>query len=216
MATISSRIQKNLTLKIINGELTPGHKLDEQALAVEFGVSRTPIREALRELGAKGLIDIMPHRGAVVASISIDQLADMFDAECELEALCARLASQRMSAVERGALQECHLTMKEQTKARNEERYLALNATFHDLICRGAHNKTLEELTQGLRARLAPFRQSQSRPKPMRLTQSFDEHVQIVEAILTGDQDAAYDAMRRHNARLSSAILGLLKTSSKD
>src|SRR5690348_12021163 len=107
MTTIAARIQKSLTSKIINGELRPGYKLDEQALATEFGVSRTPIREALRELGARGLIELVPHRGGIVAQISLPQLSDMLDAECEMEALCARLAAQRMSAVEKGALQEC-------------------------------------------------------------------------------------------------------------
>lgn len=215
MATISARIQKSLTAKIITGELAPGHKLDEKALAAEFGVSRTPIREALRELGARGLIDHVPHRGGVVAQISIDKLSDMLDAECELEALCARLASQRMSAVERGALQECHLKAKDLTRDQDETNYLALNTMFHDMICDGAHNATLAGIARDLRTRLAPFRQSQSEPQPLRLARSHEEHVRIVEAILAGDQDAAYDAMRRHNARLSSSVLGLLRASAK-
>lgn len=215
MATIAVRIQKTLANKIINGELQPGYKLDEKALASEFGVSRTPIREALRELGARGLIELVPHRGGIVAQISLDQLADMLDAECEMEALCARLASQRMTAVEKGALQECHDQAKRLTKDRDELRYLSMNQTFHDMICDGAHNSTLAGMTRDLRARLAPFRQSQSVAMDLRLAQSHEEHTKIVDAILAGHQDAAYDAMRRHNARLSSGILGALRARGK-
>jgi DNA-binding GntR family transcriptional regulator len=212
--TIAARIQKTLVTKIVNGDLKPGDKLDEQSLATEFGVSRTPIREALRELGARGLIDLVPHKGGIVAQISIDQLADMLDAECELEALCARLASQRMNALEKGALQECHNQAKEMTRDRDALRYLVINQAFHDLICDGAHNSTLASITRDLRTRLAPFRQSQTETKG-RLATSHEEHAQIVKAILKSDPDDAQDAMRRHNARLSSGILGQLKSGAR-
>lgn len=215
MTTIASRIQKTLTSKIINGELRPGYKLDEKMLATEFGVSRTPIREALRELGARGLIDLVPHRGGIVAQISLDQLGDMLDAECEMEGLCARLAAQRMSAVEKGALLECHRQAHELTRDRDETRYLEINQAFHDLICDGAHNATLATMTRELRARLAPFRQSQSEAQGRRLLQSHEEHTRIVDAVLASDPDAAHEAMRRHNARLSSGILSLLRAGAK-
>jgi len=86
--TITDRIQKSLAQKIISGALTPGQKLEEKALASQFGVSRTPIREAMRELSARGLVELVPRRGVVVATIGIDRLADMLTAECELEAIC--------------------------------------------------------------------------------------------------------------------------------
>jgi DNA-binding GntR family transcriptional regulator len=215
MTTIASQIQKSLTSKIVKGELRPGSKLDEKMLATEFGVSRTPIREALRELSARGLIDLVPRRGGIVAQISIDQLADMLDAECELEALCARLASQRMSAVEKGSLLECHARAKALTRDRDEARYLAVNQTFHEMICSGAHNATLAGMTRDLRDRLSAFRQSQSASLVGRLALSHDEHTLVVDAIMSGDPDAAYNAMLRHNARLSSGILGLLRSGAK-
>jgi DNA-binding GntR family transcriptional regulator len=215
MTTAVAQIQKSLTSKIVNGELRPGYKLDEKMLATEFGVSRTPVREALRELSARGLIDLVPRRGGIVAQISIDQLADMLDAECELEALCARLASQRMSAVEKGALLECHAQAKTLTRDRDETRYLVINQSFHDMICNGARNATLAAMTRDLRERLSPFRQSQSPSLTGRLALSHDEHSLVVEAIVSGNADAAYNAMLRHNARLSSGILGLLRSGTK-
>ena len=139
----------------------------------------------------------------------------MLDAECEMEGLCARLASQRMSAVEKGALLECHHQAKEMTRDRDEMRYLVINQTFHDMICDGAHNATLAIMTRDLRTRLAAFRQSQSESQGRRLSRSHEEHDRIVDAILKSDEDAAYDAMRSHNARLSSGVLELLRSGDK-
>lgn len=211
MTTITAKIQQSLAQQIIAGDLQPGHKLEEMALAKQFGVSRTPIREALRELGARGLIDLIPRRGGVVAVIGIDRLSDMLDAECELEAMCARLASQRMTTPEKGQLQELHDQAKELTTVNDEADYLVLNQQFHELICTGAHNATLATMTRDLRDRLAPFRQTQSESRPRRLTRSHDEHELIVDAILRSDAQAAYEAMRNHNARLSAGVLGLLR-----
>lgn len=211
MTTNSARVQQSLAQQIINGELPPGLKLDEKALATQFGVSRTPIREALRELGARGLIDLVPRRGGIVARIGIEQLADMLDAECELEALCARLASQRMNALEKRQLQEYHRQSQDLTGDRDETRYLAINNAFHDQICDGAHNSTLATMTRELRVRLSPFRQSQSDQEGRRLARSHAEHEAIIQAIARSDPDAAYEAMRVHNARLSSGVLDLLR-----
>jgi DNA-binding GntR family transcriptional regulator len=215
MTTISNRIYKSLAEEIIGGSLQPGAKLEEKTLASRFGVSRTPIREVLRELGARGLIDLAPRRGGVVARIGLDRLADMLDAECEIEALCARLASQRMSALEKGRLQALHEHSKERLQDRDESDYLALNKEFHDLICAGAHNVTLETTARDLRDRLAPFRQTQSELQGQRLARSHEEHDLIVAAIVRGAPDAAYEAMRGHIARLSTGVLQLLRHASE-
>jgi DNA-binding GntR family transcriptional regulator len=215
MTTISTRIYKSLAEQIIGGSLQPGEKLEEKTLATRFGVSRTPIREALRELGARGLIDLIPRRGGVVVQIGLDRLADMLDAECEIEALCARLASQRMSALEKGQLQTVHEQAHQLVQDEDESDYLALNNEFHDLICSGAHNATLGAMIRDLRDRLAPFRQTQSEPQGQRLARSHAEHSIIVEAILRGNPDDAYEAMRNHNARLSTGVLRLLRQAPK-
>lgn len=212
MITIAARIHKSLAQDIIGGQLKPGHKLDEQLLAERFGVSRTPIREALRELNARGLVEIIPRRGGVVARIGIDRLADMLDAECELEGLCARLAAQRMTALEKGQLQDLHEQGRALIGSNDEMEYLALNQSFHDLICQGAHNRTLAAATRELRDRLAPFRQSQNDDQGRRLARSHDEHTQITEAILRGDSSTAYEVMRSHNARLSTGVINLLRS----
>jgi DNA-binding GntR family transcriptional regulator len=211
MLTISSRVYKALADSIIGGVLKPGQKLEEKALAQQFGVSRTPIREALRELAARGLVDFSPRRGGVVAEIGVEKLADMLEAQCELEALCARLASQRMSSVEKGQLQDIfertHAVIRQAAVAE----YLALNQEMHSQICAGAHNDTLRAMASELRDRLAPFRQAQVESDEERLARSDAEHAAIVGAIVRGEAEEAYQAMRNHNARLSSGVIRVLR-----
>lgn len=209
--TTVSRIYKSIAEQIITGALQPGEKLEEKILASRFGVSRTPIREALRELSARGLIDLIPRRGGMVAEIGLERLADMLDAECELEGLCARLAALRMTALEKGQLRDLHDRSKALVDDKDDATYFSLNQDFHDLICAGAHNDTLEDTTRALRERLAPFRQSQSSDEGRRLARSFDEHDAIVSAIVGSNPDGAYEAMRTHNARLSTGVLNLLR-----
>src|SRR5689334_1128467 len=95
--TRAEELRLALADEIINGSLAPGATLEETALAQRFNVSRTPVREALRQLAASGLVETRPHRGAVVANLSHERLAAMFEAMAELEAICAGLAAERMS-----------------------------------------------------------------------------------------------------------------------
>lgn len=211
MPTISTRIYKELASQIISGKLPPGKKLEEKNLAAQFGASRTPIREALRELAARGFIELIPRRGGVVTRIGLDQLVDMLEAECEVEALCARLAAQRMTALEKSEIEVLYAKMQTITPEQNHGAYLELNQELHTRICAGAHNATIGAMTRELRDRLAPFRQSQAQSIEERLTRSMQEHKEIVGAILAGNAEQAYEAMRRHNARLSVGVLGLLR-----
>jgi DNA-binding GntR family transcriptional regulator len=205
-ATISSRISHVLAADIISGELPPGSKLDEVALSQRFGVSRTPIREALKDLAAKRLVE-PAKRGVVVARIGIEELTDMLEADCEIEALCARLASQKMSALEKEHLKILCEKGSLVIGTENLAGYFVLNDRFHMLIAKGTHNDTLESTVRLLRNRLAPFRRAQPGEMSERLLQSVKEHQVIVEAISLGDGEAAYLAARSHNARLSIGTL---------
>src|SRR5207253_5873840 len=102
--TRAEELRLQLADEIVRGALPPGASLDETEIARRFNVSRTPVREALRQLAVSGLVEARPHRGAVVARPSLDRLTAMFEAMAELEALCAGLAAERMAAAERHAL----------------------------------------------------------------------------------------------------------------
>ena len=143
MPTIAAQISQQLAEDIISGLLPPGEKLEEPALAQRFQVSRTPVREALRLLDARGLIELVPRRGGVVINTSPDQLADMLEALCELESLCCRIATQRMSAMQRRQLELLHEEAESVADKRDAEAYLELNSRFHQLICQGTQNATL-------------------------------------------------------------------------
>ncbi len=215
MQTIGNRIYKELASQIVNGGLAPGRKLEEALLATQFGVSRTPIREALRELAARGLIQLEPRRGGVVRHVGLDQLIDMLEAECEIEALCAKRAALQMTALEKSELEALFSELTLCASEKQQSAYLEKNQQFHLCICNGAHNQTLAEMAKELRERLTPFRQQHAVSIEARLTQSIQEHRDILSAIRTCQAEAAYQAMLRHNARLSVGVLALLRKQSE-
>ncbi len=195
---------------VLSGELPAGAKLDELVLARRFNVSRTPIREALRRLSSTGMVDIIPNRGAFVATLSADQLHDMFVAMGELEATCARLAAISMAPQERHALQRLHSRMGEAVEVNDVRGFGEMNDAFHLLIYRGTHNHYLEELTSTLRKRLSLYRRTQFRTED-RLQNSFTEHDSVVKAVISGDPDRAHAAMLLHFDMVEHSVLIVLE-----
>jgi DNA-binding GntR family transcriptional regulator len=190
--------------RIISGELAPGTPLDEQGLAGEFSVSRTPIREALRLLRASGLVEQRPHASAVVAKPDAATLAGMFEVMAYLEALCAGLSALEMSVGEREALGAHHAGMAAMVREGDRLAYIEANEAFHSLVYKGAHNAYLEDITRSTRQRLQPFRRAQFKTLG-RLGRSHEEHTRVVSAILCGDRAGAETAMRQHISTVEGA-----------
>jgi len=193
----SEQLRESIEERIATGILPPGTRLDETELAHEFGVSRTPIREALIQLASEGLIDMRPRRGAVVAEIPAQRLCEMFEVMAELEAMCGRLAARRISGEEQKALLEAHAASE---KARNDgdpDAYYYLNERFHQAIYAASHNEFLAEQATLLHRRLRPYRRLQLRVRD-RVRSSFSEHGGIVEAIVNGDGERAAELLRQH------------------
>ena len=204
--TRTEKLAGEIADAILSGEFAPGFRLDEQLLAQRYGVSRTPVREALRQLTATGLIDLRPRRGAAVARVTPAQLEGLFVAMAEMEATCARLSAMRMTPVERRRLQALHDDgMAELGRRGDPEPYADANSQFHSLIYAGAHNDVLGEFTTGLRRRLAPFRRAQFR-NPGRLPRSHAEHAVVVNAIRAGDAGGAHAAMLHHVSLVEDAF----------
>src|SRR6266852_7430735 len=195
--TLADELRLALADDIVRGLLTPGAGLDETELARRFGVSRTPVREAIRQLAASGLVEVRAHRGAVVARPSEERLVGMFEAMAELEALCAGLAAERMSPAERDLLEAVHEELRALIQGGGPQRYHEVNEAFHAAIYAGAHNAYLAEMTHATRARVQPFRRAQFRNLG-RLAKSHLEHDRVVRAILRGDREGAAQAMRVH------------------
>jgi DNA-binding GntR family transcriptional regulator len=203
--TRTERLAEELADAILSGALSPGSRLDEHSLAQNYGVSRTPVREALRQLATSGLIEMRPRKGAIVSQVTVAQLEAMFGAMAEMEATCARLASMSMTPLERRRLQSHHDGMADLVAAGQPEPYAEANHAFHTAIYAGAHNAVLADFTTALRRRLAPFRRAQFRA-PGRLARSHAEHDAVVKAILSGDAGAAHAAMLHHVSLVEDAF----------
>ncbi|MBS0391389.1 MAG: GntR family transcriptional regulator [Proteobacteria bacterium] len=210
MPTIASKIQTLISEQIISGEFKPGTRLDERLLAQQFNVSRTPVREALRQLAARGLTQLLPMRGVVVMEISIKELSEILTAYCEIEAMCARLAAESMTAMEKTELQYIHELSNEHVAAGDLDKYLEANRELHRLILEGVHNSVISKMAGEIRDRLSPYRQYHP-SETDRLASSHDAHKDIVEAIMEGNGEKAYLAMRAHNAHLGNAALRALR-----
>jgi DNA-binding GntR family transcriptional regulator len=184
--TRAEELRAQLADDIVRGTLAPGQTLDEMDLARRFSVSRTPVREAIRQLAASGLVETRPHRGAVVARPSHERILGMFEAMAELEALCAGMAAERMNPTERQTLETVHEELRVLLQSGDPQRYHEVNESFHATIYAFA-----------TRTRVQPFRRAQFRLLG-RLAKSHVEHDQVVEAILRGDRAGAFAAMHAH------------------
>jgi DNA-binding GntR family transcriptional regulator len=195
--TLTETIVFALTDDIVAKRLQPGEPIDEERLGRRFGASRTPVREALRQLAASGMVELRPHRTPLVARVDAGRLADMFDVMAELEALCAARASVAMRPAHRLELETLHARMGEAMRHGDVATYRGGNAAFHALIYEGACNGYLRELALATRERLAPYRGAQLEA-PARLARSHREHEGIMTAILRGDAARASTLMREH------------------
>lgn len=167
------------------------------ALAERFQCSRTPIREAIRQLEAIGFAEARPHRGAVVPLFTPEKLTEMFAVMADMEALCARNAAQNATSEECRQLEAVHFSCREAATLGEIDAYYEANLRFHETIYAIGHNGFLAEVTLGVRNRVAPFRKAQF-CSIGRLLDSVEEHEKVVQAVLAGDAEAAAEAMRSH------------------
>jgi DNA-binding GntR family transcriptional regulator len=203
--TKAKLIHQTIADDIVHGRLVPGTSLDETSIAATFGVSRTPIREAIRQLEAIGLVEARGPRGAIVAALSDSQLDEMFAVMGELEALCARWSAVAMTANERRYLLALQEESGRLVSGGQRESYVEFNTRFHEAIYGGSHNRFLAELALSVRKRCAPFRRAQFETLG-RLAKSHAEHGAVVTAIQRGDADMAATAMRAHITVVRNAV----------
>lgn len=204
-ALLSDRIRNTLTDEIASGALRAGSALDEQALADRFGASRTPVREALRQLAAAGQVELRPRRGGIVTRITAERIMQMFETMAEVEVMCVRLATNRMTPLERSHLMLLHEDSKILVKRGDVDAYDAFNREFHEALYRAAHNDFMREQAMALRVRLSPFRRTQLRHKD-RISRSREEHDAVMAAIAQGDGDEAARRMRAHMLNAAGAL----------
>lgn len=197
VARRSEQLCDEIEERIVTGIYRPGMRLDEQELADGFGVSRTPVREALIQLAAAGMVEIRPRRGAIVAEIGPHRLCEMFEVMAELEAMCGRLAARRINEAEQRALVEAHKACEAARDASDPDAYYRLNEVFHRRIYEASHNEFLAEQAMALHRRLRPYRRLQLRVRN-RMSVSYSEHAGIVDAILAGNGEVAAERLLGH------------------
>ena len=193
----SSKIRDSLEQRIIKGELGIRKRLDEAELSAHYGVSRTPVREALQRLAESGLAEHLPRRGTFVSAPSLSELVEMFEVMAELECMAVRLATRRATNADIDALTELNEACRAAFEAGDAKRYYELNATVHRQIYKMSGNTFLAAEAQKLHDRLRPFRRLQLRVRG-RIGESMGEHDIILAAIRDGDVQKAVDTMRNH------------------
>jgi len=194
---LADTLRDQLEQDIVTGALRPGARLDEQSLAARFGVSRTPIREALMQLATAGLVTLQPRRGAFVASLSLKEIIERFEVMATLEGACGALAARRIGDEERQQLLEAHEACAREASGGDADSYYYANEHFHHLIYAASHNTFLLEQARQLHGRLKPYRRLQLRARS-RVASSLTEHQGIVEAILGEDGDKAERLLKNH------------------
>ncbi|WP_163560345.1 GntR family transcriptional regulator [Halomonas sp. NO4] len=198
--TLAERVFQELQDAIVRGELAPGSKITEPGLSKSYGISRGPLREAMRRLEAHRLIERVPHVGARVVKLSMQELLELFDVREALESMAARLAAAHMTAEEIAGLREVLALHERQSDLRSGEAYYQREGDldFHYRIVQGSHNRMLvtmlcDDLYYLVRLYRTQFSASGTRPQ-----RAFVEHHRIVDAIEAGDAELAELLMRRH------------------
>lgn len=191
---------------ILNGELEPGERLMELQLAQQLGVSRTPVREAIRKLELEGLVEMIPRKGAYVADVSIKDILDILEVRMFLEGLAAYFAAERMSDEEIEELKEISKKFENEIVTMEKEEMIELDNKFHDMIIKGSRNNKLLQIVQGLQEQFQRFR--------VIYFNEYNEHedlvkyhTAIVNAISNRDSKEAQDYAQTHVEMIEESII---------
>ena len=206
--TLHQEIVAQIQKMIRKGILVRGQKINEKRLCESMGVSRTPVREALRLLKSEGLIDLIPHKGAFVSQPCIEEINDMFEVMSVLEGTCARLAVANMKGKDFKRIESLHKELEEHYRNRDYEAYLKKNHIFHVFIQELAGNKVLNDVINGLRQKILLYRQKQLY-QPERFDQSIQEHRDLLQAFRKKDPGLAQLLMKQHLLMQCKALVGL-------
>ncbi|MDQ0394365.1 GntR family transcriptional regulator [Labrys monachus] len=196
-ASHANEIVAKLEAEILQGRLPPGTKLDERALAERFGVSRTPVREALHRLSASGLVGLGGRQGAQIVRLQVSDLLDAFFVVAELEGMAARLAARRIRPEEREVLRALHEECARHCADGDEEAFFLANTDFHSAIIKASRNRILQDQLRNARLLVAPYRYYATF-RPGRMVSSIPEHEEIMTAIFQGDGAKAASLMSAH------------------
>jgi DNA-binding GntR family transcriptional regulator len=190
---LTSRLRDMIT----EGELKPGQKIPEAELCERFGVSRTPMREALKVLASEGLLNLLPNRGATVAKITQEEIEELFPIMGALEALAGSIACERIGEDELSAIRRDHEQMLQHYEQAEWVAYSKLNRSIHEAIFKASGNASLSALYQQFLIRIHSVRFMAKR-SPARWRQAIEEHEQMMAALEARDGERLAKIMMLH------------------
>jgi DNA-binding GntR family transcriptional regulator len=202
-ASLSKVVSEQIRGQILRGKLKPGERLVEDKLSAELGVSRVPVREALRGLSMEGLVRLEPNRGATVTEITPKLLAELVEVRTLLEALNARLAARRHDPRIVALLQDTLHRGNEATQSGMSEELARLNAEFHERLAEASRNSVLSDIMRSLRERTSLAFSINGRD---RAREDWKEHAGILAAVIEGDEEIAALLAARHVKNAAAAF----------
>jgi DNA-binding GntR family transcriptional regulator len=194
-STFSHIVSEHVREYIISGKLKPGEKINQSQLTQELGVSLIPLREAFKQLQAEGYITIIPHRGAFVKGLSLEEVEDLYMIRAELEELAADLAADRLTKNDLKTLGSLFRQMRNATRDRNYPALMTLNRKFHFKVYNACGRKHLLEILSDLWDRSERYRNLQTFDLVLD-EQELYEHQEILEACQKGDRERLKKAIR--------------------
>lgn len=205
---------ESLREAIISGQLRPGERLMEIQLAEEMGVSRTPVREAIRKLELEGLVAMIPRKGAYVAGLSLKDIVDVFEIRGALEGLAAELAAERITDEELEELERYLVKIAEAIEKDDLEKVVANDTDFHSLLYQASRNQRLSQIINNLREQIQRFRTT-SLSYPGRMKTALEEHRKIVEAISARDGELASKLAHEHIENAENSMMSMIQQDKK-
>lgn len=182
---------------INSGKYHPGERLMEIQMAEELGISRTPVREAIRKLEMEGFVVMIPHKGTYVADISLKDITEIYEVRLSLDMLAASLAAERISDEELEEMNRQLLLTATLSVKKDMDKIVAADSVFHDVLYRAARNERLVAIINNLREQITNIR-GRSMAQPGRMKETLAEHRALLDAIASRDAEAAAAAARNH------------------
>jgi len=207
---LHQEVATRLRQRIVEGHLAPGTKLNERELSESLKVSRTPLREAIKMLAAEGLVELLHNRGAVVAQMSQQDVADTFEVIAGLEGQSGALAAQRITEDELGEIRALHYEMLAAYTRRDLTTYYRINAQIHTLINAAARNTVLTQTWRTVNARLQALR-FRSNVDEAKWKRAVKEHERMVELLAQRDAIGLRDLLVTHLEHKRDAVIELMR-----
>ena len=211
-APLHVQVAERLRRLIDSGELAPGTRLNENELCQNMGVSRTPLREAIRSLATEGLVELQPNRGAIVSVVSQDDVTEILPIMASLEGLGGRLAAAHMQADQIKQIRQIHNQMVTHYQKNEVPEYFETNRLIHELITEGSGNQTLVDVINSLSAKVRRARFSAKMTRES-WTKAVSEHEEMISALEARDPDRLEAILIQHVETKRTTILGSLPQS---